>query len=258
MRLGYETLKSYIAMVTAGATNADYAAAVVAGEAGLRARDALTQMNASFTTTRLEKGAAFWPGELQQFRDLHALVDGEKGHLIAKLPLEWSFHRDKAGSGMARGFLDGPIDLTFWRAHKDEFKGDARKDYPADQWETARTDLYVQAQGVRDPDRQSYTGDLWYRTDVELSPDQVARHPHILFPGLFNECEFYVNGREVGRRTQNALWWLNDYRFEWDLPVDEVVRVGENALALRCHNPHHMGGMFRRPLLYAPSAGATR
>ena len=48
-----------------------------------------------------------------------------------------------------------------------------------------------------------------------VSPAKLAEHPHIRFPGLFNECEFYVNGREAGRREQNKLWWLNDYRFEW-------------------------------------------
>ncbi len=256
VRLGYETLKSYILMETAAATHVDYATAIAAGEVGLRARDELTRMNPSFTTTRMEAGPAFWPGELQQFRDLHALVNGEKGRLVTKLPLEWSFHRDKEGSGRERGFLDGPVDLTFWRAHKSEYTGDARKDYPVDQWEEARTDLYIQAQGVRDPDRQSYTGDLWYRTDIELFPDQVAANPHIHFPGLFNECEFYVNGREVGRRAQAKLWWNDDYHFEWDVPLNAALHTGANALALRCHNPHHMGGMLRRPFLYAPSANA--
>ena len=255
VRLGYETLKSYILMEMAAATQVDYTGAVAAGEAGLRARDALGQMNPAFTTARLEKGTAFWPGEVQQFRDLEAILDGAKGHLVAKLPLEWSFHRDKVGAGRQRGFLDGPVDLTFWNEHKNDYAGDARKDYP-DQWETLRTDLYVQAQGVRDPDRQSYTGDLWYRTDIELSRAQVAERPHIRFPGLFNECEFYVNGREAGRRQQNKLWWSNDYRFEWDLQLGSFLQEGRNALALHCHNPHHMGGMFRRPFLYAPSARA--
>ena len=255
VRLGYETLKSYILMETAAATHVDYTVAVADGEAGLRARDALGQMNPAFTTTRLEKGTAFWPGELQQFRDLEAILDGAKGHLVAKLPLEWSFHRDKLGAGRKRGFLDGPVDLTFWNEHRNDYAGDARKDYP-DQWETLRTDLYAQAQGVRDPDRQSYTGDLWYRTDIELSRAQVAERPHIRFPGLFNECELYVNGREAGQRKQNKLWWLNDYRFEWDLPLGSFLKEGPNALTLHCHNPHHMGGMFRRPFLYAPSASA--
>jgi hypothetical protein len=45
---------------------------------------------------------------------------------------------------------------------------------------------------------------------------------------------------------------LNDYRFEWDVSLQDRLQAGGNAIALRCHNPHHMGGMFRRPFLYAP------
>ena len=81
-------------MVKSAATDIDFAAAVDAGERGLRARDELTAMNTAFTTTRLESGYAFWPGEVQQYRELIPFLNGEKGALIAKLPLEWSFRRD--------------------------------------------------------------------------------------------------------------------------------------------------------------------
>ena len=257
VRLGYETLKSYVAMVKAAATDLDYQAAVRAGEEGLRARDALTAMNKAFTTTRLEKGDAFWPGEVEQYRELLALVNGEKGRLLAALPLEWRFRRDPEGRGMAIGVLDGPVDLTFWSAHKNDYDLETRKDYPVDQWEIVRADLYVQAQGIRAPDRQSFTGDIWYRAEAALSAAQAAASPHIRFPGLFNECALYVNGKEAARRKQNVLWWQNDYRFEWDVSLKGRLHAGVNALALRCHNPHHMGGMFRRPFLYAPTAAAS-
>ncbi len=59
VRLGFETLKSYMAMVAAAASKADYAAAVKAGEEGLRWREALKQMNPAFTTTRLERERRF-------------------------------------------------------------------------------------------------------------------------------------------------------------------------------------------------------
>ncbi|WP_331936289.1 DUF4838 domain-containing protein [Methylosinus sp.] len=258
VRLAYETLKSYVAMVRAAATDVDYQRAVVAGEAGLRARNALTEMNKSFTTTPLEKGYAFWSGEVQQYRALDALVNGEKGRLIVKLPLEWSFHRDRDGKGRAMGLLDGPPDLTYWRAHTGDYDLDRRKDYPADEWEMLRTDLYAQAQGVRAPDRQGFTGDIWYRTDVDVSADQLAARPHIHFPGLFGECDLFVNGRETARRTQNILWWLNDARFEWDAPLSDTLITGTNAIALRCRVPHHMGGMFRRPFIYAPVDARTQ
>ena len=252
MRLSYTVLQSYMSMVRSAATDLDFAAAVAAGERGLRARDELTALNSAFTTTKLESGYAFWPGEIQQYRELIPFINGEKGTLIAKLPLLWDFHRDQPGNGMAKGFLDGPIDLSFWNAHGQEFDVAARKDYPGDQWETIRTDLYVQAQGVRLPDQQSFVGDLWYRTNVQLSKAQASASPHIRFPGLFNNCELYVDGVEVAKREIKDLWWLNDYRFEWDVSLQDRLQAGGNAIALRCHNPHHMGGMFRRPFLYAP------
>ena len=45
---------------------------------------------------------------------------------------------------MEKGFLGGPIDLSFWNAHGQEFDVNRKKDYPLDQWEMIRTDLYVQ------------------------------------------------------------------------------------------------------------------
>ena len=189
---------------------------------------------------RLENGYAFWPGEVEQYRELIPFTNGEKGTLIAKLPLEWAFHRDPLGNGMEKGFLDGPIDLSFWNAHGQEFDVNTKKDYPLDQWEMIRTDLYVQAQGVRQPDQQSFVGDLWYRTNVNLSADQAAASPHLYFPGLFNSCELYVNGSEVAQRKQKDMWWWNDYRFEWDVvagrPVESRRQCDRPSLSRR--DPH--------------------
>ncbi|MCQ4190042.1 HAD family hydrolase, partial [Methylocystis suflitae] len=228
VRLGYETLKSYIAMVEAAAKNVDYRKAVAVGEEGLRARDGLTQMNKAFTSTKFEKGYAFWPGEVEQYRELNSFVNGEKGRLLVKLPLEWSFHRDPDGTGMTKGLLDHPVDLGFWRAHGGEYDLDRRKDYPVDQWEIIRTDLYIQAQGIRTPDRESAIGDIWYRTEVVLPPGDAESNPHIRFPGLFNECELFVNGKETAKRRQHPLWWHNDYRFEWDVPLRDRLHSGLN------------------------------
>jgi hypothetical protein len=116
-----------------------------------------------------------------------------------------------------------------------------------------RADLYAQAQGIRDPDRQSFTGDLWYRADVDLTADQVRGKVHLLFPGLFNECRLYVNGKEVAFRPQGNIWWLNDYAFEWDVDLAGKLQAGKNTLALRANCEHHFGGMFRRPFLYVPT-----
>ena len=252
-RYSYEIIAGYMSMVRAANTECDYGKAVLSGEKALAVREELTDMSGIFTTYRrydVERhGYAWWPGEVKQYRELIPYVDGTKGELIAKLPVEWAFKRDQDNTGLEKGYAAGPVDLTYWRANKEKLTRDNRKDYP-DQWEVIRTDLYAQAQGIRHPDRQSYTGYLWYRTGVEVTAAQAGTAPHIRFPGLFNECWLYIDGRQVAYRRQGKLWWLNDYRFEWDVDLTGKLKPGKNIIALRCNCEHHLGGMFRRPFLY--------
>ena len=231
--LSFQVIQSYAALSRAGASECDFAAAVAAGEKGLVAREALTAMNGTFTTYKNigENGAAWWPGEVAQMRDLNTLTDGSKGTLIAKAPLEWAFRRDPHDSGLASGWAYTPADAS---------------------WEKLRADLYLQAQGILHPDGQSYTGHYWYQTALELDAAQVAGKPHLIFPGLFNECWLYVNGRLVAHRVYSEPWWKNDYKFEWDVDLAGALQPGRNLLTLRGLNPHHFGGMFRRPFLYRP------
>jgi hypothetical protein len=249
-RISYDILDAYTTMVATAATDVDYESAVAAGERGLKARDAMTAFGGIFTTTRLERdGTPWWPGEVRQNRELLRLINGTQGKLITKLPVEWAFRRDPNNQGLKNGYASGPVDLAYWNANTAQRSIDNRKDYP-DQWEMLRTDLYAQAQGIRHADRQSYTGHLWYRTKVELTTDQASDAPHIHFPGLFNECWLYINGQEVAYRKQGKLWWLNDYRFEWDIDLSGKLKAGKNDIALRCNCEHHFGGMFRRAFLY--------
>ena len=251
-RISYDILAAYTTMVASAGTDVDYRKAVAAGERGLKARDAMTALGGIFTTTRLERdGTPWWPGEVRQYRELARVVDGAEGKLIAKLPVEWAFRRDPDNKGS--GYASGPVDLSYWNDNNAKLTTDSRKDYP-DQWEMLRTDLYAQAQGVRHADRQSFTGHFWYRTDLELTADQAAAAPHIRFPGLFNECWLYINGQEVAYRKQGKVWWLNDYRFEWDVDLTGKLKAGKNEIALRCNCEHHFGGMFRRPFLYSKVA----
>src|SRR5947209_2834689 len=74
-RLGFEVLDAYTAMVHAAAAECDYRSAVAAGERGLAARQKLAEMNPTFTTRVVgvaaetdKSGAAWWPGEVQQYR----------------------------------------------------------------------------------------------------------------------------------------------------------------------------------------------
>lgn len=248
-RMSYGIIFNYMAMVKATATDVDYKTAVEAGERALALREQLTNMNGILTTTKLEGGVAWFPGEVQQYRELLKFTNGDSGTLLVKMSLEWAFMRDPDNKGLEKKLPDCPVDLSYWNGNRKDYNIETLKDYTTDKWETIRTDLYIQAQGIRSPDNQSYTGYAWYRTDIDV--DKAGEKIHIRFPGLFNECWLYVNGNEVGHRTVGSqMWWLNDYKFEWDVDLTGKLKPGKNVFALRIYNPHHFGGMFRRPFLY--------
>jgi len=113
------------------------------------------------------------------------------------------------------------------------------------------SDQYLQAQGIVTGDYQSYTGHGWYQTEIELTPEQLQGKVMLKFPGVFNEFWLYVNGQEVLHRPFKGLWWLSDYRFEVDVDLSGKLKPGKNTIVMRHYNPHHFGGMFRRPFLYA-------
>jgi hypothetical protein len=250
-RMSFEIMDGYLGMVRQSASECNYAEAVKIGQKALAVRENMTEMNGIFTTYRRmgESGPAWWPGEVQQYARLASFVSGTNGTVIQKLPLEWAFHRDKTRVGVKKQYATQAVDLSYWNTNKNRMTLQSRKDYP-DEWEMLRADLYAQAQGVRDPDCQSFTGDMWYRTDIELTADQIKSKVHLLFPGLFNECWLYINGVEVGYRKQGKLWWLNDYAFEWDVDLSGKLKAGKNTVALRANCEHHFGGLFRRPFLY--------
>jgi hypothetical protein len=255
-RLSFEVLDHYMSMVRAAAGEADYSKAISAGERGLSARLELARMNPTFTTRVIgvaaeneKSGAAWWPGEVQQYRDLKSLTDGTKGTLVLKTPLEWAFRRDPHNTGLPSGWAYNKIDLAWWSNQQDKNSVSVHQRNPGE-WEMLRTDLYPQAQGVISPDFHSYTGYGWYRTELDVTSRQTNGNVHLMFPGLFNECWLYVNGSLAAHRTQKPIWWENDYKFEWDVDLNGQLQSGRNRIALRINNPHHFGGIFRRPFLY--------
>ncbi len=249
--LSFAVIDGYFAMVQAAAGRCDYLAAVAAGERGLAAREQLTVMNPTFTTYKAigENGPAWWPGEVEHMRELAALTNGNKGTLITPAPLTWAFRRDPHDTGLSRGWYYTDADLTWWNAEGSKLSAAARLTDPQ-AWELLRTDLYLQGQGIRHADRQSYTGHYWYQTTLELTADQIAGPVHVHFPGLFNQCWLYLNGQLVAHRPFPEPWWRNDYRFSWDIDLTGKLKAGKNQVTLRGHCPHHFGGMFRRPFLY--------
>jgi hypothetical protein len=251
MRHGFEVLDAYTQMIHAANTEVDYLAAVKQGERGLAAREKLTTLNGTLTTYKVigEHGSAWWPGEVEQYRKLAKLTNGEAGTLVQKFPLEWLFRTDPQNVGVDQKWAAAVIDPP------PKLEGGVRWQDVQSQmgkWQWLRTDVYAQAQGVVTSEHQSYTGHAWYRTEIELPADKAGAKLQLMFPGVFNEGWLYINGEQVAHRENyNPVWWYNAYEFEWDVPVAGKLKAGKNTIALRINNPHHMGGMFRRPFLYS-------
>jgi hypothetical protein len=244
-RLGFEILRNYLAMVRAAAADASFAAAAAFGDKALAAREELTAMNPTFTTYKKigERGPAWFPGEVQQMRDLAALTDGTKGTLVLRTPLEWAF-RVEAPLSEAWRYAGPEGGVPRDGAPSTEAPAEARG------WRRVRTDLYLQAQGVLNAEGQSPLGHIWYQATVELDAAQAGGNLRLMFPGLFNEAWLYVDGALVAHRPYREPWWLTDYKFEWDVDLTGRLKPGRNVIALRGFNPHHFGGMFRRPFIY--------
>jgi hypothetical protein len=250
-RLSCDVIDRYTGMVRAGAGECDYAKAAALGKQGLASRAALKGMNEIFVSDKMEEGPAWFPGEVAMYGDLAALTGGIKGDLVGRLPLEWAFLRDPNDSGLARGLARKPADLSYWKERGRDLSGFARKDYPIMTWEMTRTDLYPQGQGVLHPDGQAFTGYSWYKTETDLTPEQVAGKVHVRFPGLFANAWLYVNGRMIAYRPQADMFWGNsDYTFSWDVDLTGALKPGRNDITVRNYNNHHVSGMFRRPFLY--------
>ena len=262
-RLSFDVLDNCMAMVYASNEKCQYEKAVIHGKRGLQARKELAKVNSTFTTKVVDgrtkqqdpekANPAWFSGEVGLYMKFAEQTNGKKGTLVKKLPLKWAFHRDPNDTGLARGWgWQENIDLSYWKKHRNQITVKNRKDYPATEWGMLRTDLYMQAQGVRHPDRQPFLGYAWYRTTVDLGQKQTNRPVHIQFPGLFGEAWLYCNGKMVAHREQDPLWWHNDYAFTWEVDLSEHLEPGKNLLVVRNHIEHEPGGMFRRPFLYLP------
>lgn len=261
VRLSFDLIDQYASGARAAATDADFSKAAGLIEQALGTRLVLGTMNRNFTTRVIpsmprSEGAADGPrtmsGEAAQYRSLAELTDGTRGTLVQKFPVEWAFHRDPRDTGMVSGYAGESLDMSFWDRVKDAKSGPDRKNYPTTEWEMLRTDLYAQAQGVLHPDGQSYSGYLWYRTDIDLDPSVVekGKRIHVMFPGVLNPAWLYVNGALVSYRRFPLLSWMSDYKFEWDVDLTDMLKPGTNIFAVRLVNLGHAGGLFRRPFLY--------
>jgi hypothetical protein len=245
-RESFSMIEAYAATGTAAARDADYVTAVADGQRSLAAQQALRSDNPLFVSGLIggENGPAWLAGEVKQYEALKSLTDGSKGVLVYRLPLTWAFKTEHPLPAGPR--YNGPEGATpFGDDHL------ARENpNSANGWHSIRTDTYLQAQDGMGPGREDGLGHYWYRSSFNVSETALKGKLHLIFPGLFNEAWLYLNGKLVGYRPYTEPWWQTDYVLMWDVDLTGRLRPGMNEIAFRGYNPHHFGGMFRRPFLY--------
>ena len=247
-RASFEVIDTYVATALAAARDADYASAVTAGNKALEAQASLRALNPLFVSGLIgvEDQTAWLAGEIQQYKELSALMDGSKGTLVQRLPLKWSFKVEKPlAAGWRYEGPEGPVPVGHDLLAAEEPSS-------ASGWRDVLTSLYLQGQGVTAPDGQSQLGHYWYRTVVNIGRSDSEAKLRLNFPGLFNEAWLYINGRLVAHRAYKEPWWRTNYNFKWDVDVSGHLRPGPNEIALRGFNAHHWGGIFRRPFMHRP------
>jgi hypothetical protein len=178
------------------------------------------------------KRAEFTNGQADRFAELAAMTDGERGTMIAPLPLEAKFQRDR--------FNEGVIDEWYLPEHDDR------------SWGTKNTFLTWDAQDPpEDGKGHDYDGYGWYRFTMTVPADAVAKTLKLRLGGVINEGWVWINGRYAGHRPW-YLWWAGRKQLEMDVDATGLVKAGENVVTVRVWNNAETGGLFRRGFLWAP------
>ena len=224
-----DNLEAYAAMNEAE-MNLDYAKALAASERILDDRRKLLAINSLFVIGRPGKN-----GKEVRFdrglKEIAAKTDGTAGTLVAALPLEMKFARDRFNEGVigewyAAGFDDGK-----W-GKKDTFY------------------TWDQPGPPEDNKGHDYDGYGWYRGDLRVDPRWAGKPLRLYLGGAINEAWVWVNGDYAGHRP-HKLWWYSPH--DVDLDVTSLIKPGQrNTIAIRIWNNADIGGLYRRGFLYSP------
>lgn len=179
-----------------------------------------------------KKHPDFNNGWADRFAQLNQMVNGEKGTLVAPLPLETKFARDPYNEGVvAEWYLPGHDDKNW--GTKNTFHSWDAQDKPED------------AKG------HDWDGYGWYRATVEIPAAAASKPMKLHLGGVMNEGWVWVNGEYVGHRDWK-LWWAGRVPLEMDVDVTGKVKPGPNLIAIRVLNSAELGGLIRRGFLWSP------
>jgi hypothetical protein len=157
----------------------------------------------------------------------------EEGTVIAPVPLEAKFQRDRFNEGVVGEWYLPGFDDSKWGTEDTFYTWDAQ-DKPED------------AKG------HDYDGYGWYRFTVNVPAKAVNKPLKLHLGGVINEGWVWINGNYAGHRPWK-LWWEGRDGKEMDVDATGKVKAGDNVVAVRVWNNAEIGGLFRRGFLWAPN-----
>ncbi|NQU11281.1 DUF4838 domain-containing protein [bacterium] len=210
--------------------NLDYAAAIKQAQRMEDDNAKLIAMYSFFIGPK--KHPDFNNGWMDRFAEFAQWTNGEKGKLVAPIPLEAKFKRDPYNEGVVAEWYLPEVNDKAWDTKNTFHTWDAQ-DQPED------------AQG------HDYDGYGWYRVAVKVPASAVKRPLNLHLGGVINEGWVWVNGEYVGHREWK-LWWAGRKELEMDVDVTGKLKAGRNTIAIRVWNSTEPGGLLRRGFVWSP------
>ena len=174
----------------------------------------------------------FADGRKKKYEELVAMTRGEKGAMVAPLPLEMRFARDPFNEGVIGEWYSPEFDDRKWKNKNTFF-------------------LWEQQDPPEDAAGHDYDGYGWYRGAVEIPSDAVNKPVHFWCGGAMNEAWVWINGEYAGHNA-HRIWWRGPHDF--DLDVTKLVKPGKNSITIRIWNDAEFGGLFRCGFFWSPKS----
>lgn len=162
---------------------------------------------------------------------------GADGERIQLLPKAWSFKRDPEDVGVIQGWYAGKMGR---------------------EWSSIDTTIPWEFQGHADKKGWAYWGRGWYRTEFELSADEIAAPLWLTIGAVYNRGVWiWVNGTlQQWEMDRHHRLGHHDVRKPIHIDITDSVRAGKNDVAVLVNtempgrNPR--SGIHRRSFLWRP------
>lgn len=92
-----------------------------------------------------------------------------------------------------------------------------------------------------------YAGSGFYRKRFIVPPKFRAKNVYLMFEGIDEEAEIFLNGKHIGSHRMGEIGW----NIAYDVDVNSTILFGEeNILFVEVFNTKLMGGLYAVPFLY--------